>query len=94
MGHDRFHLTIREYAPYDKVDPVHANGSFPYRNRAFDASGSTKDMSRFADWVSDHYGKQLEELFWNGSGARNIDNGRRVGRGFVSGHTDHVHVAM
>lgn len=36
---------------------------------------------------------QLRELFYNGPGGVNVDEGRRVGRGFVSGHTDHVHVA-
>ncbi|TDD92506.1 transglycosylase SLT domain-containing protein [Actinomadura rubrisoli] len=94
IGQRRFNLTIREMEPFDKVDPVHAQGSWHYRNRAFDASGSPQEMSRFADWVSDHYGRQLKELFWNGPGARNIKNGEQVGKGFVSGHTDHVHVAM
>ena len=36
---------------------------------------------------------RLLELFYNGPGGVNVDNGRRVGRGFVSGHTNHVHVA-
>ncbi|MGH4018854.1 MAG: hypothetical protein ACRDT0_06350 [Pseudonocardiaceae bacterium] len=90
----RFNLTIREYAPYDPVDPVHTEGSFHYRGRAFDASGSPADMARFANWAADRYGKQLAELFWNGPHARNIDNGQPVPRGTVPGHTDHVHVAM
>lgn len=33
------------------------------------------------------------ELFWNGPGAVNVKNGKRVPKGFVSGHTEHVHVA-
>jgi hypothetical protein len=33
------------------------------------------------------------ELFYNGPGGVNVKNGQRVGRGFVDGHTDHVHVA-
>jgi hypothetical protein len=37
---------------------------------------------------------QIVELFWNGPGAQNIDNGRRVGKGYVSGHTDHVHAGF
>ena len=90
----RFNLTIREYAPYDPVDRVHTQGSFHYRGRAFDASGSPADMARFANWVADRYGKQLAELFWNGQNARNIDNGRPIPRGTVSGHIDHVHVAL
>ena len=94
IAQDRFHLNVREYEPFDDVDPVHESGSFHYRGRAFDASGDTKDMARFADWVADHYGKQLKELFWNGPGPRNIDNGEAVGQWYVEGHTDHVHVAM
>lgn len=35
----------------------------------------------------------LLELFWQGEGGINIDNGKRVPQGFVSGHKDHVHVA-
>ena len=35
----------------------------------------------------------LKELFYNGPGGINVDEGRRVGRGFVSGHTGHVHAA-
>jgi hypothetical protein len=90
----RFHLTIREFEPFDHVDPVHAPGSWHYKNRAFDAGGSTEEMSRFAAWVADHYRTQLKELFWNGPHPRNIKNGDPVGQWFVSGHTDHVHVAM
>jgi hypothetical protein len=36
---------------------------------------------------------EIFELFFNGAGGVNIDNGRRVKKGFVSGHTDHVHLA-
>lgn len=36
---------------------------------------------------------ELRELFWNGPGAINYKDGRSVPKGFVSGHTDHVHVA-
>jgi hypothetical protein len=33
------------------------------------------------------------ELFYNGPGGVNVKNGQRVQKGFVDGHTDHVHVA-
>jgi hypothetical protein len=36
---------------------------------------------------------ELKELFWQGPGGINVDNGRRVPQGFVKGHTSHVHVA-
>jgi hypothetical protein len=35
----------------------------------------------------------IRELFYNGPGGVNIKDGKRVGKGFVDGHTDHVHVA-
>lgn len=38
-------------------------------------------------------GGKLLELFYNGPGGVNAKNGQRVQKGFVSGHTDHVHVA-
>jgi len=36
---------------------------------------------------------QLKELFWQGQGGIDVKNGQREPQGFVSGHTDHVHVA-
>ena len=36
----------------------------------------------------------LRELFYNGAGGVNVDEGKRVPKGFVSGHTDHVHAAV
>lgn len=96
----RFGLQVREDGVGDKVDPVHAPNSYHYRKTkyagraaAFDASGDPRKMSQFARAVADRYGKDVEELFWNGQGATNIKNRKRVGKGFVSGHTDHVHVA-
>lgn len=96
----RFGLRVGEDGVNDKVDPVHAPGSYHYRKTsygnaraAFDASGNSVNMERFAREAARRYGSQLKELFWNGPGATNIKNGRRVGKGFVSGHTDHVHVA-
>jgi hypothetical protein len=35
----------------------------------------------------------VRELFWNGPGDVNVKDGKRVGKGFVSGHEDHVHLA-
>lgn len=50
-GQSRFRLRISEYAPYDRVDPVHVPGSFHYSGKAFDASGSQADMLAFARYV-------------------------------------------
>lgn len=96
----RYGLQVREDGVNDKVDPVHATGSYHYRKTkyggraaAFDASGDPRKMSQFARAVAQRYGKDVDELFWNGPGAANVKNHSRVGKGFVSGHTDHVHVA-
>lgn len=35
----------------------------------------------------------LKELFWQGEGGVDAKDGKLVPQGFVSGHTDHVHVA-
>jgi hypothetical protein len=35
----------------------------------------------------------LKELFWQGQGGVDVKNGVKQAQGFVSGHTDHVHVA-
>lgn len=40
-----------------------------------------------------HGAGKLLELFWQGSGGINAKAGKKVPQGFVSGHTDHVHVA-
>jgi hypothetical protein len=35
----------------------------------------------------------LRESFYNGPGGVNVDDGKKVAKGYVSGHTDHVHAA-
>lgn len=40
-----------------------------------------------------HGASKLLELFWQGEGGINAKNNKKVPQGFVSGHTDHVHVA-
>lgn len=75
------------------VHLVHVPNSFHYRHRAMDVSGNATSMRAFANWVDQTY-PGVAELFWNGSGCVNRKNGARVPCGFVSGHTDHVHVAV
>lgn len=91
-------LTVREHPKYDKVDPVHVKGSLHYRRArrspgaAGDVSGNPRAMAKFSRVVARRYGRDVEELFYNGPGGRNIKNGKRVPRGFVDGHGSHVHV--
>jgi hypothetical protein len=96
---ERMGLHVGEHPKFDPVDPVHSTTSHHYANRsgtggdAGDVSGPTELMRKFARRVNRRFGPDLEELYWNGPGARNRKDGRKVGKGFVSGHTDHVHVA-
>jgi hypothetical protein len=55
--------------------------------------GAQPQPSRGGKQRSFGVGGELHELFWNGPGAVNVKNGQRVPKGFVEGHTDHVHVA-
>lgn len=71
----------------------HAPNSWHYKDRAIDVSGDPKKMLAFNRRMAAEGGR-LKELFYNGSGGKNFKNGKPVQTGFVSGHTDHVHVAM
>lgn len=98
----RMGLRVGEDGRYDpNVEHVHAPGSYHYQSfdggktrAGMDISGDPAKMAKYARLVAKRYGSSVAELFWNGPGSVNIKNGKRVGRGFVSGHTDHVHVAV
>lgn len=102
LGRDRFDLSVREYAPFDRVDSVHVPGSMHYGENkvpgggddddAFDASGSQANMSAFANYVADNYGDQLDEVIWSGPNPVYISDGKRVAPYAVRSHRDHVHV--
>ena len=49
-------LSVREFEPYDKVDPVHATNSFHYKNQAMDVSGDPRLMRRFDRKVARRFG--------------------------------------
>lgn len=88
-------LTVSEYEPFDKVDPVHTEGSFHYRkrrgrSRAADISGDAKALKEFNRWVARNYGSRVSELFHDPG--VNIDNGKRTKP--IGGHGKHVHVAV
>jgi hypothetical protein len=91
---EKMGLTVGEHPKYGGVAPVHATNSFHYSGRAIDVSGSPELMRKFAHRVAKKYGTKLAELFWQGAGGINIDNGSKVAQGYVSGHVDHVHVAI
>jgi hypothetical protein len=96
LGHmaEKMGLYVGENPKFGGVDPVHASGSFHYSARAIDVSGDPRKMAKFANLVGKRYGPKLAELFWNGTREENWDEGSKVGKGYVSGHTDHVHVAI
>lgn len=90
VGQKKFGLDIREFAPFDKVDPVHVKGSYHYSGRAFDASGSAQQMAAFDRYLVKKHGKSLKELFYDPGVS--IKNGQRTGS--IGHHSDHVHVAL
>ena len=47
----RMGLRVGENPAFDPVDPVHAEGSYHYRNRAIDVSGDARRMARFYRFV-------------------------------------------
>jgi hypothetical protein len=48
-------LSVREYEPYDPVDPVHTEGSLHYSGRAADISGDPNDMGWLFRWIRRRY---------------------------------------
>ena len=49
-------LSVRELEPFDKVDPVHTQGSEHYEGRAFDASGDPGKQAALVRWIQKRYG--------------------------------------
>lgn len=49
-------LRVSENPAFDKVDPVHTEGSYHYKNQAIDVSGDPKKMARFSRRVARLYG--------------------------------------
>lgn len=98
---ERRGLKVGEHPKRGGVAPVHAQGSFHGRRSrsgspgsAVDITGSPKALARFQREMDRRFGRDLEESIYNGpGGGRNRKNGRRVGRGFYSGHRTHYHAA-
>jgi len=90
----KYGLKVGEHSKYGGVAPVHTKGSYHYKDQAFDASGSPEAMAKAAAEIDRLIGGRIKELFYNGGkGNINRDNGKRVPKGFVPGHTDHLHFA-
>lgn len=51
----RMGLSVREHPKFDKVDPVHTDGSFHYKNQAIDVSGDPRKMRAFNRYVKKAY---------------------------------------
>lgn len=74
----------------------HVAGSYHYKGRAFDASGSESDMRAFSEYVTRNYATQVAELIHNPGYA--IKNGQVVSplvyAATWASHRDHVHLAV
>jgi hypothetical protein len=68
------------------------NVSYHSSGNAIDMSGSPAAMRRFALYMAQHYGNQLEELIYSPLGW-SIKNGQRTAPYAVAEHYNHVHVA-
>lgn len=97
-----FKLVVRECdapgAPkrWGPVTAVHTQGSFHYRHRAADISGSEANMQRFVAWALRTHRDELAELIHNPGGS--VDNGIVVPASFWGSawgrHTNHIHFAI
>ncbi len=47
---------MREFEPFDPVDPVHTNGSFHYSGKAADISGDPAAMAKLARKIVKKFG--------------------------------------
>lgn len=103
IGHvaqSSFGLHVGQNPDFGGVDPVHVAGSFHYKGRAIDVSApltadGKRKMAQFANWLAQNYGPHLTELFWRGQNWVIYKNGaRQTNFNFVTGHQDHVHVAV
>ena len=97
-------LSVRENPYFDKVDPVHVQGSDHYRTlgkyqgrpygAALDVSGDPAKMQRYFRWLEAN-AKQLEldDLFYTPM-KRSWDEGRMIPRYTIANHTDHIHTSF
>lgn len=93
----QYSLHVSEYPPYGPVHPVHAKNSLHYQGRAFDASGSLKNMGAFSAYLRENYTAQLTEGIHNPG--LSVKNGKAVPPSFWGittwvAHANHVHVGI
>src|SRR5438552_565158 len=93
-AHDKFGLTITE--PIGRDSGGHVADSLHKSGRAFDASGTAKQMAAFTQFVRKNFGKSVTELIHNPGGS--IKNGKPVAPSFWGNvwgeHVNHVHVGI
>ena len=83
---DNFGLTIKEHPYFDKVDPVHKDNSYHYKDLAIDVQDWRPDVIDGVDWKTRT--KNLEKLF-QGSATEVLG----PSSGFP-GHDKHLHLAV
>ena len=95
-------LSVRENPYYDKVDPVHTEGSDHYRSAgtyrgkqygaALDVSGDPEKQRRFFKWLEANRKQGLDDLFHDPMGY-SYDEGNRWDK-TIGGHGKHVHASF
>lgn len=82
---------------YRPGSTAHGHADYHSQGMAVDFSGSTASMAKLAAWFHKLSPYLLEEIH-SGSGGFFVKNGKVVGadyyRSDISGHYDHVHIAM
>lgn len=94
-------LSVRENPYYDKVDPVHTEGSDHYRTvgtyrgkqygAALDVSGDPEKTKRFFKWLEARQGR-LDDMFYTPMGY-SYDEGKRW-NATIKNHDKHVHASF
>lgn len=95
-------LSVRENPYYDKVDPVHTEGSDhnrtagAYRGKqygaALDVSGDPEKTKRFFTWLEARKGRGLDDMFYTPMGY-SYDEGKRWNQ-TIAKHDNHAHASF
>lgn len=84
----RLGQSVREQPRFDRVDPVHVQGSYHYKNRAIDVPVTGNRGRQLAEWLQKAYPQA--QWIWNGPQPKSS----RGKINYPNGHQDHIHVQI